>query len=405
MGPTDDNANIADTVSRKRKASSAHSDASQLTRIKAIKLEDTSDSFTSRSSSPETEILGGDQPGESNWFLGGLRNRPDDDERFLEQPELYDLVNAVAKRSGLNAGIIHEHYRGQDQLSYCKSLSGISMIDVPARVAFRPAVAIARGVRIGLGMNMTFAWGQENEHHANWLQVSFHSDTQIPKIMLRVCPPSIQDAKDDPEPTFVHIFATDLSRGVKDTIRLDTGKKVDLGKSQRKAIRPWLLDRVRRGLTTATHFCLSRVDRERDADARKSKPVIHGKATQSELDIMAKEAIDGRKDQPLHEQFLGFIHGNRIRELTLITGYDSENQSAEYPREATFCRYFGVIMALCNELGNLWAYRQQFPSISWKDAAFPFSTLLPPRWTITKWFPRSATTSGAQTNMPALAAE
>jgi predicted nuclease with TOPRIM domain len=78
-----------------------------------------------------------------------LRGRLDKDEQFLELPELYDLVDVVAERFGLNDSLLLKQYRCQDQVATCKSLLGKSMIRVPDKMDFRPAVVIARQVKIG----------------------------------------------------------------------------------------------------------------------------------------------------------------------------------------------------------------------------------------------------------------
>jgi hypothetical protein len=78
-----------------------------------------------------------------------LRGRLDKDEQFLELPELYDLVGVVAERFGLNDSLLLKQYRCQDQVATCKSLLGKSMIRVPDNMDFRPAVVIARQVKIG----------------------------------------------------------------------------------------------------------------------------------------------------------------------------------------------------------------------------------------------------------------
>jgi hypothetical protein len=113
------------------------------------------------------------------------------------------------------------------------------------------------------------------------------------------------------------------------------------------------------------------------------------------------------EDKPAtpQEKLIGLIRADKIRELSFYTEYDSGNQAAETPREQAFCEYFRSTMVLCNQLGHFWAYRCQFPAISWKDAAFPFSKLLPPRWTITKWFPRSEEAGAGETAAPARAAQ
>jgi hypothetical protein len=58
--------------------------------------------------------------------------------------------------------------------------------------------------------------------------------------------------------------------------------------------------------------------------------------------------------------------------------------------EAHFCKLFRVVMIICNELGNFWAYRLQFPEVSWTDKSFPFEKLEPPRWTVKKWFAQAS---------------
>ena len=62
-------------------------------------------------------------------------------------------------------------------------------------------------------------------------------------------------------------------------------------------------------------------------------------------------------------------------------------------------------MIVCNELGHFWAYRLQFPDISWTDKNFPFEKLQPLRWTIRKWFAREDGKSNIQAVVAALPAQ
>lgn len=102
-------------------------------------------------------------------------------------------------------------------------------------------------------------------------------------------------------------------------------------------------------------------------------------------------------DQPAHEKLLGLIHGDMIREkLILYSEYDDKDATRGYAREANLCKLFALAMVLCNELGNFWAYRLQFPEISWTDPKFPFKELLPPRWTVREWFARTGKGSDEQ---------
>ena len=46
-----------------------------------------------------------------------LRDSLDDDEQFLELPELFDLVGTVAKKYGMDDELLHKNYRGRDALA------------------------------------------------------------------------------------------------------------------------------------------------------------------------------------------------------------------------------------------------------------------------------------------------
>jgi hypothetical protein len=123
---------------------------------------------------------------------------------------------------------------------------------------------------------------------------------------------------------------------------------------------------------------------------------------------MAKETAGDESDQSLHEQFLGLLHGHKFHRIIVYTEYNSENakdRSLEYWQEATFCRVFSFTLALCNKLGNFWAYRVQFLDASWKNAEFSFQSLLPPPWTIKKWLPLSANHNAGQPAQAAVAAQ
>lgn len=121
---------------------------------------------------------------------------------------------------------------------------------------------------------------------------------------------------------------------------------------------------------------------------------------------MAAEAVGGRRDQPAHERMLGLIHGDRLREgLVLYSEYDRKDTAGEYARENNLCKLFSLAMILCNELGNFWAYRLQFPDISWTDENFPFKELLPPRWTVRKWLARAEEATDGQAVTAAVPAQ
>lgn len=118
------------------------------------------------------------------------------------------------------------------------------------------------------------------------------------------------------------------------------------------------------------------------------------------------EVANGKADQPAHEKLLGLIHGDKISDgLDLYAEYDGDNTGINHAREANFCSVFRHAMTICNELGNFWAYRLQFPDISWTDNVFPFGKLQPPRWTIRKWFARADKGNNDQTAVAALPAE
>jgi hypothetical protein len=150
-------------------------------------------------------------------------------------------------------------------------------------------------------------------------------------------------------------------------------------------------------LLTETSLHLTRVDRgQTDVEGRLSRPVIIGKVSPTELDRMTTEVLHGKADQPAHEKLLGLLHSDKIvNGLDLYSEYDGANLGHEHAREAHFCKLFRLTMIICNELGNFWAYRLQFPDISWTDKSFPFDKLQPPRWTVKKWFARAVSNGPA----------
>jgi hypothetical protein len=249
-----------------------------------------------------------------------------------------------------------------------------------------------------MGQNV---WGLDRlQQHTDWLHISLLPDSQMPQIILRIRHATTQDA----EETFVHIFATNLTRASYDAIKFETGEAVEFGELWPKEVqreRPWLVESVETCMVTAMHIKLCRVSRgESDGeDGRVSRPIISGRSTLKDLERMKTDPATPQ------EKLLGLIHAGKIRELTFYTEYDRGNQAVELAREQGFCEHFRTIMVLCNQLGHFWAYRRQFPAFSWKDAAFPFSQLSPPRWTITKWFPRAEEVGAEQTATPPRAAE
>lgn len=239
-----------------------------------------------------------------------------------------------------------------------------------------------------------FVLGREREEKDQWLNVSYHLDTQIPHIILRISAPSMRNSEGRYEPVYVYIFATNLAQAPHKPIRIKTGKDVNISQKRTKRlrhIRPRLLNKANEGRLTETSLQFCRLDKgQMDVEGRASRPVIVGKVSRTDLDRMTEEVVAGKPDQPAHEKLLGLIHSDKIREgLDLYTEYDGDNLGYEYVREAHFCRLFRLAMILCHELGNLWAYRLQFPDISWMDKDFPFDKLQPPRWTVRKWFARA----------------
>jgi hypothetical protein len=348
-------------------------------------MDDAMDASDTRSGTPDTEIIvgdqgsenllfgnnlrsrlnaGGDRDGENNGPRNELRSKLDDDEKFLESPELYQQVVDVAKRYKLSDRLVHEDYRGQDRLTHYKSMSGTSTIDVPSRMDFRPTVAIGRLEAGSGGGNGQNVWGLDHQHeHTDWLHISFLPDSQMPQIILRIRHATTEDA----EETFVHIFATNLTRCSYDAIKFETGEDVSFKLSPKEVQRerPWLAESVEEGMVTAMHIKLCRFSKgETDGEGRRlSKVVFSGKGNAQDLKRM--------EDKPAtpQEKLIGLIRADKIRELSFYTEYDSGNQAAETPREQAFCEYFRSTMVLCNQLGHFWAYRCQFPAISWKDAA------------------------------------
>jgi hypothetical protein len=371
---------------------------------------DTSDT---RSDTPDTDIIVGNQGGWNLFFDGNLRSRLDDDEVLLDLPEMWKLVRTVARNRKLQSDHLQKSFRGQDRLTTSKTLSGRNEVELSSFEDFRPAAAIT----CKQGQDF-IVWGRENKQHPDWLHVSFVLDTQMPKIVLRIrhdlaedCHEALKLAQGDSEMTFVHIFATNITRLERPSITLQTGKDVSFchkGREQVAKESPRLLEKVKENLITVTHIKFSHGSKgETDVDWRTSKPpVITGaRSGRWALDTMRVQAEKGKKGQTPQEKFLGLLQRDGMSKLSLYTDYESENRSAEYPKEAAFCAYFKLIMVLCEQLGHFWAYRRQFPDISWKAASFPFSKLSPPQWMIKMWFKRSVSTAAEQTATPPRAAE
>jgi len=386
----------------KRPASPPALDTSNKRRATALEVNDTGHTHDIPTSSSE-----------SNKLHEGLRDSLDDDERFLEQPQIFDLVGVVAKKYGLDDELLHKNYRGQDAISFLQNRTGKWKIHMSKVRSFRPVTAVAKSVHIGDGQKHkqeTFVLGRKNEDDSQWLTASFCHDTQLPHLVLRISLPSTGDAHGKREYVFVNIFATNLARSSKSSIQMITGKGVAIGHKLSKQLadaQPRLLEKVEEGLVTMTSIKLNRVDKGMtDVDGRSNRPIIVGNVSRTELDKMAAEVHDGKPDQPAHEQLLGLIHGDMIREkLILYSECDDKDTTRGYAREANLCRLFSLTMVLCNELGNFWAYRLQFPDISWTDEDFPFKDLLPPRWTVRKWLARSDKVADGQAVAAAVPAQ
>ena len=386
----------------KRRASSASLDISAKRRAIALKTEDIDDTHDQ-----PPKILKDRRPYEA------LRDHLDEDEKFLELPQLFDLVAAVAKKHGMDDGPLHRSYRGQDVLLSLESKPGLRNVSMLKVRNFRPVTAIIDSVDVGTGeqhKHETFVLGRGQEEDPQWLNVSYHLDTQIPHVVLRVPEPSMKDSNGEPKPIYVYIFATNLARAPHMPIRIRTGKGVKISKRRTKRlrdIRPRLLKKAQDGLLTETSLHLNRVDKGVvDVEGRVSRPTIVGNISRTELDRMTAEVIGGKADQPAHEKLLGLIHGDKIREgLDLYSEYDGHDNAISYARETNFCNVFRLAMIVCNELGNFWAYRLQFPDISWTDENFPFEKLQPLRWTIRKWFAREDDKSDGQAVVAALPAQ
>jgi hypothetical protein len=342
-----------------------------------------------------------------------LRDSLDEDEKFLELPQLFDLVSVVAEKHGMDDGLLHRNYRGQDLLTALESKSGQWTILMSKVRTFRPVTAIANSVDIGTGKQHKqeiFVMGRENEEDAQWLNVSYHLDTQVPHVVLRISAPSMRDSHGKYEPAYVYIFATNLAQAPSLPLRTRTGKRVSFSKRRAKRltdVRPRLLKKSEEGLLTETSLQLNRVDKgATDVDGRLSRPIIVSSFSPAQLDRMTAEIAEGNPDQPAHERLLGLIHGDKIRDgLDLYTEYEGENVGREHAREVNFCKMFRLAMIICNELGNFWAYRLQFPDISWTDKNFPFDKLQPPRWTVRKWFARGDKSSDGQAVVAATPAQ
>lgn len=164
----------------------------------------------------------------SNMPCDELRDSLDDDEQFLELPELFDLVGAVAKNHGLDDELLHRNYRGQDALSCLQNRSGKWNIQMSRVRSFRPVTVVAKSVHLGDGKKHkqeTFVLGRKNEGDSEWLTVSFRLDTQLPHLVLRISLPSTGDAQDKREYAFVNIFATNLRQGKKKAHKHDDRQK------------------------------------------------------------------------------------------------------------------------------------------------------------------------------------
>lgn len=391
----------ADCNTRKRQASPAPLDTTNKRRAVAPKAQDTDNTHENRRLSPNT-----------NELCGPLRDTLDADQQFLELPQLFDLIAVVAKKYKMDDELLHKNYQGRDVLSSVEIKPMRRKISMSKFKSFRPVTAIINSVPITGGeqhQHDMFVLGCEQEGATQWLNVSCNLDTQCPHIVLRISAPSMKNSNGRYEPIYVYIFATHLAQAPYMPIRIRTGKDVSISQKRAKRlchIRPRLLKKAEEGLLTETSLHLTRVDKgQTDVEGRLSKPVIVGKVSLAELDRMTAEVLHGKPDQPAHEKLLGLIHSDKIRNgLDLYFEYDGSEMRHELAREAHFCKLFRLTMIICNELGNFWAYRLQFPDISWTDKNFPFEKLQPPRWTVKKWFAR-AVSSGQAAAVAALPAQ
>jgi hypothetical protein len=329
-----------------------------------------------------------------------VRDSLDGDEQFQELPQLFDQVYLVANKYGHDDTLLHRNCRGQDAPSCLRNKTGKWNILMSSVRSFRPVTVTARSSPVGHGKEgkqELLVFGGDEEEGPQWLTVSYHIDTQLPHLVLRISKPSTGDAQGKSEHVFVKIFATNLIRGStksKAPMRMVTGQLVALGRKHMKRLasaRPRLVRKVKEGHMTQTSLKLNRVSKgQTDVEGRSNRPVIVGNLSRMELDKMTTDVLDRRPDQTAHEKLLGLIHGDLIDgELVLYSEYDRNNDTREFAWEVNLCKFFSLAMILCNELGNFWAYRLQFPDICWTDANFPFNELLPPRWTIRKWFMRA----------------
>lgn len=236
----------------------------------------------------------------SNMPCEELRDSLGDDEQFLELPELFDLVGAVAKNHGLDDELLHKNYRGKDALSYLQNRTGKWTIQMFRVRSFRPVTVVVKSVHVGDGKEHkkeTFVLGRKHEGDSEWLTVSFRLDTQLPHLVLRGSIPSTAGANGEREYVFVNLFATNLWRGKRMPINMTTGKSVAIGQRLMKQLagaQSRLLRKVEEVLVTMTSLKLNRVDKGlMDVDGRSNRPVIIGNIPRKELDRMAAEVHDG----------------------------------------------------------------------------------------------------------------
>lgn len=176
---------------------------------------------------------------DSNKPFEELRDCLDEDEQFLELPQLFDLVGVVAKKHGLDESLLIRNYRGQDALSHLKNRTGKWDISMSRASCFRPVTVVAKAVDIGDNIDHKqeiFVFGRGKGDDSEWLTVSYRLDTQLPHLVLRISMPSTEDASNDRENIYVNIFATNLSQSSKMPITMTTGKTVAIGRKLSKRI-------------------------------------------------------------------------------------------------------------------------------------------------------------------------
>ncbi|GAB7324226.1 hypothetical protein MBLNU13_g07582t1 [Cladosporium sp. NU13] len=281
----------------KRAASPSSSDTSNKRPTLALTAKDTCNTGDETSTLPAADI-----PCEE------LRGSLDEDERFLELPQLFDLVGVMAEKYGLDDELLHRNYRGQDAVSCLQNRTCKWNISMSRARSFQPVTIVANSVHVLDGKEYkqeTILLGREQEEGPQLLTIS----PEIPK-----CPP----------------------------IRMRTGKSVNVSRDRMKRLtraRPGLARSLDDCLVTETSLSFNRVDAgHTDLEDRVDRAVIVGDIAHAELD--------------------------RSEGLVLYSEYGRKDITGEYARENNLCRLLSLAMILCHELGNFWAYRLQFPDIS-----------------------------------------